>query len=236
MLISLPHIVSYFIIIVTAFFVGNYFLAPLCFSTLQKRRIGRFFIALIVAMLTYLMAGNWNLWFIIPVVFAGNIVFDFFPAATAQAWLRREGLRLLTCAAVAFLYSVLANVTVPQLLLKVIMLIGGGLGAVFYVGEFIGLATSELAAKNELSWQGLKSGGLWIGRLERFLIFVFILMNNPAGVGFLIAAKSILRFSESRADQRIAEYVLVGTLLSFALAIVISWGTQRGILYLSTIR
>jgi len=36
-----------------------------------------------------------------------------------------------------------------------------------------------------------------------------------------VAAKSILRFEESK-DHQIAEYVIIGTLLSFTLAIVFS--------------
>jgi hypothetical protein len=48
-----------------------------------------------------------------------------------------------------------------------------------------------------------------------------------------VAAKSILRFSETKADQRIAEYVLIGTLSSFAIAIAIALLTQKGLEFLS---
>lgn len=71
---------------------------------------------------------------------------------------------------------------------------------------------------------GLKGGGALIGQLERALIFVLIAIGQPAGIGFLIAAKSILRFEEAK-EQAMAEYVLIGTLWSFGLAIAISWAT-----------
>lgn len=71
------------------------------------------------------------------------------------------------------------------------------------------------------SENGLKNGGLWIGYIERFLIFTFILMSYYEGIGFLLAAKSIFRFGELKSDTEIkrTEYILIGTLLSFGLAV-----------------
>lgn len=45
------------------------------------------------------------------------------------------------------------------------------------------------------------------------------------GIGFLVAAKSILRFEEAK-KQKLAEYVLIGTLLSFSLAIALATATK----------
>ncbi len=58
------------------------------------------------------------------------------------------------------------------------------------------------------------------------LIYLMILANQPLGVGFLIAAKSILRFGTASRDQRTAEYVIIGTLASFGWAIAITIGIQ----------
>lgn len=65
--------------------------------------------------------------------------------------------------------------------------------------------------------------GKYIGWIERFLILCFIFIGYFQGIGFILAAKSILRFGEVKndADRRFSEYVIVGTLLSFAFAIVI---------------
>ena len=73
------------------------------------------------------------------------------------------------------------------------------------------------------SENGLKKGGLWIGYIERFLIFTFILMSYYEGIGFLLTAKSIFRFGELKNEKEIkrTEYILIGTLLSFGLAICI---------------
>lgn len=71
---------------------------------------------------------------------------------------------------------------------------------------------------------GLKNAGKIIGQLERFLIFVFILSGSSTAVGFLVAAKSILRFGElSHEDnRRLTEYIIIGTFMSFAYAVVVS--------------
>ena len=59
--------------------------------------------------------------------------------------------------------------------------------------------------------------GQLIGILERWLILVFILVGRYEVMGFLIAAKSIIRFGEKDHDK--TEYFLAGTLLSIAIAV-----------------
>ena len=61
--------------------------------------------------------------------------------------------------------------------------------------------------------------GELIGWLERGLILVFVIMSQYEAIGFLIAAKSILRFSEASKGDEKSEYVLAGTLLSLAIAL-----------------
>lgn len=72
------------------------------------------------------------------------------------------------------------------------------------------------------STHGLENAGLYIGVLERLLTFTFILTGHWEAVGFLIAAKSIFRFGDLREqkDIRLTEYILIGTFLSFGLAIM----------------
>jgi hypothetical protein len=72
---------------------------------------------------------------------------------------------------------------------------------------------------------GLRDGGKVIGLLERGLIFVLVLAGQPAGIGFLIAAKSILRFETTAKDQKASEYVIIGTLASFGWAMVAAYAT-----------
>jgi len=71
--------------------------------------------------------------------------------------------------------------------------------------------------------EGLAKAGLWLGRLERVLILTFVLLSKYEAIGFLITAKSIFRFSEIKCsrDRKEAEYFLIGTMLSFVIAIII---------------
>lgn len=73
--------------------------------------------------------------------------------------------------------------------------------------------------------RGLTGGGMLIGMLERGLIFLLVLVGQPAAIGFLIAAKSVLRFEVSSRDQRAGEYVIVGTLASFGWALATAYAT-----------
>lgn len=87
----------------------------------------------------------------------------------------------------------------------------------------------------EQSNDGLKDAGITIGVLERVLVLTLVFIEQYAGIGFLVAAKSILRlidkplFREDTAfsARKHTEYVLIGTFLSFGLALftglIINW-------------
>jgi hypothetical protein len=61
--------------------------------------------------------------------------------------------------------------------------------------------------------------GATIGILERVLIVVFVLTGTEAAIGFVVAAKTLARF-RLLDDRDFAEYYLLGTLASVAVAIV----------------
>lgn len=69
----------------------------------------------------------------------------------------------------------------------------------------------------------LVNGGAFVGYLERGLIVTFVLLDQWQAIGFLLTAKSILRFNElkGRNNRQRSEYVLLGTLLSFSLSIAL---------------
>lgn len=69
----------------------------------------------------------------------------------------------------------------------------------------------------------LVNAGKYIGILERLFVFGFILLNQWGAIGLLVTAKSVFRFSDlSRAkDRKLTEYILIGTLISFGLAILV---------------
>ena len=70
---------------------------------------------------------------------------------------------------------------------------------------------------------GLQTAGEHIGALERILVITFVLLGQYAGIGFLLAAKSVFRFGDMRRehDRKLTEYIMLGTLLSFTFALLI---------------
>ncbi|WP_250434472.1 DUF3307 domain-containing protein [Hanstruepera flava] len=76
----------------------------------------------------------------------------------------------------------------------------------------------ELTKGNE----SLKDAGKYIGILERLLVFIFIVTGHWDAVGFLITAKSVFRFGDLKESKhrKLTEYILIGTLISFGIAIV----------------
>ena len=84
--------------------------------------------------------------------------------------------------------------------------------------------TPVSAEQTSLQTESLSDAGKYIGILERLLVFTFVMVNHWEGVGFMVAAKSIFRFSDiAQAKQRkLTEYVLIGTLLSFGMAVLVA--------------
>lgn len=76
----------------------------------------------------------------------------------------------------------------------------------------------QLTKENE----SLKDAGKYIGILERLLVFIFIVTGHWEAVGFLITAKSVFRFGDLKESKhrKLTEYILIGTLISFGIAIV----------------
>lgn len=67
---------------------------------------------------------------------------------------------------------------------------------------------------------GAFHSGALIGTMERLLMIMLIVMSQYEAIGFLIAAKSILRFSSVNESEK-SEYVVAGTFLSFGIALLL---------------
>ncbi|WP_436413966.1 DUF3307 domain-containing protein [Petrimonas sp.] len=81
--------------------------------------------------------------------------------------------------------------------------------------------------------KSLPNAGRYIGILERLLVFIFVVLGRWEAIGFLIAAKSVFRFGDLKdsRNRKLTEYILIGTLLSFGIAIV----TGILVLYLTSL-
>lgn len=88
----------------------------------------------------------------------------------------------------------------------------------FFIREIFSNAHLSIpTSKTGSNAEELLNAGRVVGNMERILTLIFMLLGHFEAIGFLLAAKSLLRFRES--DSVKSEYVLVGTLLSFGIAI-----------------
>ncbi len=78
---------------------------------------------------------------------------------------------------------------------------------------------SESDGNKDQNEHGNFHSGALIGALERGLMLVFVVMSQYEAIGFLVAAKSILRFSQVSSEDEKSEYVLAGTFLSLSFAL-----------------
>jgi hypothetical protein len=104
-----------------------------------------------------------------------------------------------------------------------VVLLGGAL-AVFVAGAAVAWIlvpfTAVLRRQNGVH-AGLVNAGRYIGWLERLVLFAFLLSGSPEAAAFALAAKSVARYPTLSAHQEgFAEYYLIGTLASLALASV----------------
>lgn len=113
------------------------------------------------------------------------------------------------------LFSVIVCLTPANLIIRVIL--------DKYLSPNSGILMQEDIHKNlntkEASYQdSLQRAGRLIGNIERILTIGLLYAGQYEAIGFLIAAKSIIRTKELKSDS---EYILIGTLLSFGFAILV---------------
>jgi len=203
----------------------------------------------IVAALSYAICGSWTRWEIPIIIFVTHSALDFVKASvkkkTAYLFLVDQAAHLAVIVILALIITRENTIHMfwVNLLgndfMKVLIILSGSIAAVKSGSILIGLAVEpflrEIAEHNrdknqqgELLNRGLKNGGNMIGQLERGLMFIFVLIGHTEGLGFLIAAKSIFRFGEIKEPKYRweAEYIIIGTLMSFSYGILISYATK----------
>ncbi len=111
---------------------------------------------------------------------------------------------------------------------KFLLLITSILGVTVVSSIIMRTIISKWYLKEDSNDESLENAGSYIGMLERLFVFAFIITQHWEGIGFLLAAKSVFRFGDlSKAkDRKLTEYILIGSLLSFGLAILFGIGYE----------
>jgi hypothetical protein len=232
---------------IAAMLIGVYVLAGL--SPVPGGRWRPMLLSLPVA-----AAAVWPIGFAWPggavavIAFAASMAGYHFQDAAKKAtwWLLAQAGVLASLAGLATVAWSTEAIAPPEIIAGV-ALIAGAIITVEWGGEWVGRAIQPFAEalseplpheandgiiQNRGLPGGFADGGRMIGRLERLLVFLFVIVGAPTAIGVLVAAKSILRFGEIKdSDSRkAAEYIIIGTLMSFGFALVASYLTRFAII------
>jgi hypothetical protein len=96
------------------------------------------------------------------------------------------------------------------------------------VGRAVKPFADKVTARAAGGPPGIEKAGRFIGMCERWIVFVAILLRVESLVGFVIAAKALLRLPETREpDSRtLAEYYLAGSLMSLLWSVSLGFLTR----------
>lgn len=105
-----------------------------------------------------------------------------------------------------------------------------GVGAFLFLlatsNQIVKLVLASTDAKN-LQEDELPRGGRLLGPMERLIVAAAVVAGDPAGAGFVVAAKGLLRFPEVSKPNNaniheLTEYLLVGTFTSVLVAGIVA--------------
>jgi len=146
-------------------------------------------------------------------------------ASTKRNWfLADQFLHLMVIVGVSWFYTDagIAEITFGDkfwIVLTAIIFLGKP--SSFLIKNIISIWTPE--NKIDKNDDSLQNAGNYIGMPERLFVFYFVISGHFEAIGFLLAAKSIFRFGDLKEakDRKLTEYVLIGTLLSFGIAVLV---------------
>jgi hypothetical protein len=192
----------------------------------------------IYAGVVFASSGQWGrLAWLFPVVFASHVVIDGLKSGSrvrigsflldqAAHLLVLFGLWLaLSPGAAGVSISLFKRAAFSE---KFLLITAGGLFLIWPSGKMIGLLTEPLRRQIRDSKRGLEGAGFWIGCLERAFVFSFVMVGAGQGIVILAGAKSLFRFGEIKdpENRKETEYILIGSLLSFGLALAVGLGVK----------
>lgn len=180
--------------------------------------------------LSFIFLWNTQLWWVAVLVGFSHFIIDaaklsFQTAKSKKNWFFiDQALHIAVIAGVSFYFNefnfdFLKNHEILKIIMAALFLTTP---ASIFIKILLSSWTPVPETQNNIQTESLSSAGKYIGILERLLVFTFIVVNHWEGVGFMVAAKSVFRFSDlAQAKQRkLTEYVLIGTLLSFGMAVL----------------
>jgi hypothetical protein len=213
-----------------AHLVGDFLLQSnaLCESKERKHHKSAFMYvhALIIALLSWMAIGNYQLWGYAAIIGVTHLMIDIAKSyVKTQTLVWFVGDQILHIFVLLIVSYFIGNgweqfAWIPQ---NYALILPAFLSAVIICTKPANIFIKMILTRYEIDLpkakdKELKNAGALIGNLERLLSLVLIIAGQFGAVGFIITAKSILRFRDY--ERAKTEYVLAGTLLSFGIAII----------------
>jgi len=213
-------------VLIAAHVLGDFVFQPDFIAQNKRQPLVLLLHAAIHALLAWLLLQSWHCWRVPVFVMIAHAAIDLvkqrYPRESLNAFIADQAAHILCLLMLA--WYLVRNSILPGFTgigYQAIVEVAGFASVVRGSGFPVAYVSGKLLRENDLNFDGLPNGGKLIGYFERALIFLFFAIGHPEGIGFLAAAKSILRFEEAK-EQKQAEYILIGTLLSFSIAIALS--------------
>lgn len=221
-----------------AHILADFVLQPTAWIKHKRRYKGSSYLLVIHSLLagglTLVLLQRWDLWYVALFISFTHYLIDWWKLLQHRDNLKYfllDQLFHLVIILLVWLYIIKEfDAVLPYIKslfnsIQFLAILGAYLIAIFPTGFLIGKATQRWQRDIEVTYRqnSLEAAGRYIGIFERILVLTFIITNNFAAIGLLIAAKSILRFSDKSETgaRKQTEYVLIGTLMSFAITILL---------------
>jgi hypothetical protein len=195
--------------------------------------------AFVYALFIYTASSMWTQAFwLLPTVFISHWLIDGFKSRlrdnliifildqTAHILIIIGIWIILSTESLFLISSLIKNIWYSE---KILLIILGYLLILWPSGFLIKYVTEPFRSNLEEKHRGLERAGYWIGILERFLTYSFILSGYEEAIALLVTAKSIFRIGEIKdpKNRKEAEYILIGSLLSFGLALTLGYVVKK---------
>ncbi len=198
--------------------------------------------ASVYAAVVFLAASHWHQWFwLLPALFLSHVLFDGWKSSRRDripVFLADQFGHLVVIGAIFIALTehgtgrlswALRELWLSPRALTIIL---GYLAVLWPAGHLVQTLTSQFRRQlADDKARGLELAGLWIGCLERAFLVTFILLDFLSGAALLLGMKSLFRFGEIKdpANRKETEYILIGTLLSFAVAVAIGVAVKQAL-------
>jgi len=223
-----------FIKLILAHLLGDFILQPNSWvadkESKKLKSMYLYFHVLIHTVLSFIFLWNIQLCWVAALIGISHFIIDaaklsFQKVQNKKNWFfADQALHILVIAGISFYHNEFSFDFLKDL--TILKILGAALFLTTPASVMIRILLSSWTPAPEtagnIQTESLSNAGKYIGILERLMVFTFIVVDHWEGVGFMVAAKSVFRFSDlAQAKQRkLTEYVLIGTLLSFGIAVL----------------